>query len=202
MNKIIGLGCIAFLLASCGGGEKKAEKQQVPEEVKPLVSKNSGAFNQSFGKLLDTYESLKNALVEYDTAAANTAAAALAISVKEVSVSDIQGDSTGAIRETAASYTAAIESSANEFISSADITKKKRQFQSISDAMYDLARTVRYDQEKIYRQHCPMAFNDDEEAFWLSSSNEVVNPYLGKKHPKYKGGMLHCGDVTDSLDYH
>jgi hypothetical protein len=46
-----------------------------------------------------------------------------------------------------------------------------------------------------------MAFNDEEEANWLSNSSKVVNPYLGKHHPKYKAGMLHCGDVVDSVDY-
>jgi hypothetical protein len=46
-----------------------------------------------------------------------------------------------------------------------------------------------------------MAFNDNETAFWLSDNREVVNPYLGKKHPKYASGMLHCGEVKDSLAY-
>jgi hypothetical protein len=46
-----------------------------------------------------------------------------------------------------------------------------------------------------------MAFNDNEAAYWLSNSREVVNPYLGKKHPKYSSGMLHCGEVKDSLNY-
>jgi hypothetical protein len=46
-----------------------------------------------------------------------------------------------------------------------------------------------------------MAFNDNETAFWLSNSREVVNPYLGKKHPKYASGMLHCGEVKDSIAY-
>jgi hypothetical protein len=43
-----------------------------------------------------------------------------------------------------------------------------------------------------------MAFSDTEEAFWLSNKNQVVNPYLGSKHPTYKNKMLHCGDITDS----
>jgi len=46
-----------------------------------------------------------------------------------------------------------------------------------------------------------MAFNDSDEAYWLSNSREIVNPYLGKKHPRYKAGMLACGDLTDSLDF-
>ena len=67
--------------------------------------------------------------------------------------------------------------------------------------MYNLVRTVRYNAEVVYYQHCPMAFNDQDEAYWLSNNNEVVNPYLGKSHPKYKASMLHCGDVSDSLDF-
>jgi hypothetical protein len=46
-----------------------------------------------------------------------------------------------------------------------------------------------------------MAFNDDEEAWWISNEHKIENPYLGKKHPKYKGSMIECGDITDSLDF-
>ncbi|HTE12434.1 MAG TPA: hypothetical protein VK645_16485, partial [Chitinophagaceae bacterium] len=58
-----------------------------------------------------------------------------------------------------------------------------------------------YDRQKLYHQHCPMAFNDDEEAWWISNSNKIINPYLGRKHPKYKATMEGCGDITDSLDF-
>jgi hypothetical protein len=112
-----------------------------------------------------------------------------------------QRDSSGTIRQTASNYTGTISGSAMGLIGEKDWTAKKREFQMISDAMYDLARTVQYNGQKIYHQHCPMAFNDEEEAYWLSNSSTIVNPYLGKKHPKYKGAMLECGDVADSLGY-
>jgi Cu(I)/Ag(I) efflux system membrane fusion protein len=41
-----------------------------------------------------------------------------------------------------------------------DLEAKRKEFQMISEAMYDLTRTIRYDQQKIYHQYCPMAFND------------------------------------------
>ena len=44
-----------------------------------------------------------------------------------------------------------------------------------------------------------MAFGDDQAANWISNSTEIVNPYLGKRHPKYKAGMLHCGELKDSI---
>jgi membrane fusion protein, copper/silver efflux system len=43
--------------------------------------------------------------------------------------------------------------------------------------------------DKVYRQFCPMAF-DDKGAFWLSESDEILNPYFGDM-------MLNCGEVTD-----
>jgi hypothetical protein len=48
-------------------------------------------------------------------------------------------------------------------------------------------------------QECPMAFNDTETANWISNSSEIINPYLGNNHPKYKAGMLHCGELKDSI---
>ena len=60
----------------------------------------------------------------------------------------------------------------------------------ISQNLLPLLKDINFHASAVYQQICPMAFNDDEEAFWLSNSNEIVNPYLGKKHPKYAAGML------------
>jgi hypothetical protein len=46
-----------------------------------------------------------------------------------------------------------------------------------------------------------MAFNDEEEAYWISKTADVVNPYLGTLHPLYKATMLNCGNVADSIDF-
>jgi len=44
-----------------------------------------------------------------------------------------------------------------------------------------------------------MAFGEDKGADWISNSEEIVNPYLGKNHPEYKGSMLHCGEIKDTI---
>ena len=44
-----------------------------------------------------------------------------------------------------------------------------------------------------------MAFDDTVPANWISNSSEIMNPYLGKKHPKYQAGMLNCGEIKDSI---
>jgi hypothetical protein len=194
---LVGFAVYKFAFSSKGENGKPAEPVQQPL----AVSKNSDVFNQSFEKMLTAYLELKNALIEYDTVAANTAAGTLAIVSDSLKVDELKGDTTGAIKEMAANYAGTIVGSSKALAGEKELGKKKTEFRMISDALYDLVRTVKYDRQKIYHQHCPMAFNDTEEAWWISTSNKVENPYLGKKHPKYKSGMLNCGDITDSLDF-
>ena len=44
-----------------------------------------------------------------------------------------------------------------------------------------------------------MAFGEGKEANWISNGVEIVNPYLGKRDPTYGAGMLHCGEVKDTI---
>lgn len=193
------IGFVVYKLAFSGKTDSGAAA--APKDKPLTISKNSAVFNESFEKLLNTYFSLKQALTDYDTTKANAAARELATAADGLKVSEIKGDTTGAIKETAKMYAGNIGNSARGLVTEADLVTKKRGFKSISDDLYDLSRTVKYDRIVLFHQHCPMAFNDTEEASWLSSSSEVVNPYLGNKHPKYKDKMLHCGDITDSLDF-
>jgi len=172
-----------------------------PKQVALAVSKNSAAFNESFEKLLNGYFSLKEALTSYDTVKANAAAVELVVFADSLKTTEIKGDTTGTIQQMAADYASTVSGSAKGFVGEQDLTKKKREFQLISEGLYNLVRTVKYDRQKLYHQHCPMAFNDEEEAWWISNSNKIVNPYLGNKHPKYKATMEGCGDITDSLDF-
>lgn len=193
------LAAMIVVFAACGSGEDKPAVVVEPE--KPLSSQNTAAFNASFEKILTAYTSLKDALVDYDTAKANAAALVLEQAADSLKISEIKGDTTGTIQQVAKDFAGTIIGSCKGLVGETDLTKKKREFQMISEAMYNLVRTVKYDQQVIYHQVCPMAFNDDEEAAWISTSNKIVNPYLGSKHPKYKEGMLHCGEVSDSLDF-
>jgi membrane fusion protein, copper/silver efflux system len=43
----------------------------------------------------------------------------------------------------------------------------------------------------VYRQYCPMAF-DDEGGYWLSDSEEIENPYLPET-------MLGCGEIIELI---
>jgi hypothetical protein len=177
-----------YLIMGNKSDEPKAEKP------KPLsLGQKSGAFNDSFNELMTAYFAVKDALVESDTLKANAAAANLAKSAEALKTDEITGDSTGVIKETAKSFAGTIAGSALGLRGEQNIEKKRQEFEMISDALWSLTRTVKYEGQKVYYQYCPMAF-DNKGAYWLSKDANIRNPYFGSK-------MLTCGSTQDSLEY-
>ncbi len=185
---IVGVaGLIAWKL--WGGKDEKPREKQKPVSI----AENTTTFNQSYDQLLNAYYAVKDALVASDTAKATAAALQLIGASDSLKVSEIQGDTTGMIKETAKSYTANISTTAKILAESKTLDEKRKQFEMIADALWQLTRTVKYDGQKVYWQYCPMAFND-KGAYWMSNNPVVMNPYFGDE-------MLHCGSSEDSLDY-
>jgi len=177
----------------CSGDDKKADKKEDVKQQPLSITENSNAFNQSFTQLLNSYYSLKDALVASDTAKASSAAHAVAKAADSLKVNEIKGDSTGVIKETAKTFTGTLSSSAQALMAEKNINDKRKEFETIADAMWSLTRTVKYDGAKAYWEYCPMAF-DKKGAYWMSNEREIKNPYFGNE-------MLNCGSVEDSLDY-
>jgi hypothetical protein len=170
------------------------ENKNKDEDPRPLaINKNSGAFNQSYQQLMTGYYNLKDALVASDTVRANSASQQLVVYADSLAINEIVADSTGVIRETAKTFSAAISGSAQALVKENTIEAKRKEFEIISDALWSLTRTVKYDGEKVYYQFCPMAFNN-KGAYWLSNQPVIRNPYFGDEMPE-------CGKVEDSLDY-
>ena len=154
--------------------------------VNPMVVKKK--------MMLSDYYNLKDGMVSSTSSVAtsvDSAANKLIVSADSLKLAELKADE--AIISTAQSYAQGISAEAKALVGEKDLEAKRKAFQMISDQMYDLVRTVRYDRQVVYHQYCPMAFND-QGAYWLSNNAEIMNPYFGKK-------MLHCGEVRDSLDF-
>ena len=179
---------------------RKKETGDAGPELQPVsVSQHSDGFNQSFQKMLDNYYTLTDAFVNWDTSAVNKAAIQLKTSVDSLQMQDLQKDTI--IFETAGSYWNNAQGDLDKMIAKNTIAEKREVLNTLSDNLYNLFRTVRYDQAKVYWQECPMAFNETESGFWLSKTDLVQNPYLGTKHPKYGKAMLECGGPKDTLNF-
>ena len=198
MKYLLFLFLLSFIFA-CNGVVGDDQKDGVANAATSHTSHSSGHLsNTSVTSALEAYYQLKNALVEADTIAANKASLELAMLTDSIKLDGVT-DST--LYKTVTNFIGAISSEAVALPQEENITEKRRSFSMITENLYPLLQSIQYDGGTVYHQMCPMAFNDTEAAYWLSNSSEVVNPYLGKRHPKYSSGMLHCGEVKDSLNY-
>ncbi len=190
MNKILVLAGFLFLAACGSKDEKAAVADATPKTL--AASAHSDSFNLAFGKMLDSYFQLKdNFIAENDTLIAQQAVALMSdVAAAAVGFREMKADA--AVVSTAHSYAVSISAELKSIVSEPDREERRKSFQVVSEQIYDLIRTVRYDRAVVYHQYCPMAFNDAG-AFWLSNSSDIRNPYLPKK-------MLTCGEVKDSID--
>ncbi|MCU7550843.1 DUF3347 domain-containing protein [Chitinophagaceae bacterium LB-8] len=181
--------------------ETKPKPNDETPQIKPLaVSQHSDSFNTSVKGALNDYYALTEAFVNWDSSSVTLHANKLKNSIEAVNFNEIKKDTP--IYQTAISF---IDGTKEQLATiskpGVNLSEKRVSFNQLSDNMYNLMRTIRYDESKIYLQECPMAFNDNEPGIWLSSKEDIRNPYLGLHHPKYKGGMVECGETKDTLDF-
>lgn len=192
-NLLLAVAVLLVVVVACFFILSEKQEQLPPKDQPLVVNELSDPFNQSFSQLLLSYFEIKNGLVEGDSARANAGAARLRVASDSLRVNDIAGDSTGAIRELAKSYASSLNSAAAALVRDSTLSLKRKQFEVMTDIVWNLTRVVRYKGSKVYYQHCPMAF-DNKGAYWVSESPQIRNPYFGHQ-------MLECGTLEDSLDF-
>ena len=179
-----------ILLLACGSDDKTTNTDKsIAAATGP--SAHSAAFNSSFQQLLDTYYALTGALAEGNDTLASRLGKTLAAKTDSVNMVGMEKDST--IYQTTMAVLESVKSEAVGMSGEDNIDNRRKSFQMVSEAMYDLVRTVKYDQHTVYHQFCPMAFNN-QGAYWLSNSPDIKNPYFGKAMPE-------CGETKDSLNF-
>ncbi len=200
MKKFILLAVV--LIAACFLSYKllsdKPVRHEEHQDAALRISENTAVFNSAFDSVLTDYFAVRDALVNWDTLKADQAAYSLAAKADSLPIRQVRADK--GIILTAQSMVASLSGDAKGFSAGTGIEGRRQTFNTLTDELYNLVRTVRYDQEPIYHIRCPMAFKDSIEGFWLNNTPQITNPYLGNKHPVYKAKMITCGEVIDSID--
>jgi len=179
---------------------KKNKPVDETPRLQPLaVSQHTDVFNASARKAMESYYNLSESFVNWDSAGIRANATALKANIAVIQFDELKKDT--AIYQTAVSYIETLNNDLNIIIKEKNLETSRKAFHSFSQNLYDFLRTVRYDESTIYLQECSMAFNETEPGIWLSKTSVIRNPYLGVQHPKYKSGMLKCGETKDSLDF-
>lgn len=177
----------------------RTSSSPVMSKTAPLkASKHSIIFNSSLDTMLNAYFDLKAAFVEADTAMAKAAAKKFVVVTDNLKLDELKKDTTG-ILESATMQLNDIKANAESLLKQITITEMRQDFRMVGESIYPLLKTIHYEGKTLYWQNCPMAFGDGKEANWISSTKEIINPYLGKKDKEFKAAMLHCGEVKDSI---
>jgi Cu(I)/Ag(I) efflux system membrane fusion protein len=144
----------------------------------------STVFQSQLTQLTEEYFKVKNSLVSDDAVATQKAAAAVQSGLSKVDMSLVKGpahDQWMMIRSE-------IQKATGLIVKESEIANQRRHFAPLSQAFLELTETFGLTKDKVYKEYCPMAF-DNKGAYWLSESEEIRNPYFGKS-------MLTCGEVT------
>ncbi|MDN5204792.1 DUF3347 domain-containing protein [Fulvivirgaceae bacterium BMA10] len=172
------LACILMItlsIASCNSSTRSNETNNEQVADQATNDQENGTNVQQTKGILSTYFELKDALVATDAASAKKAAESL--------YTQLEGES-HEVSETIAAKARAIAD--ND-----DIEAQRTYFFDLSEQMYAFVKASGDHEETIYKQYCPMAFNN-QGAFWLSNRELVENPYFGDR-------MLHCGSVQETI---
>ena len=169
-----------------------------PRQQALKVNRHDAVFNGNIDSLLQNYFEIKVALVEADSVKAKLVNNKLVDFLGRLNIDELKKDTAG-IFESATMFLTDIRANAVSFGTQQSITEMRQDFKGISENLYPFLKTIHYEGKILYWQNCPMAFGENNGANWISSSEEIINPYMGKHHPEYKGTMLHCGEVKDSI---
>lgn len=182
---------LLMIFISCNNAkqENKAESKG--------ISKHSNSFNNSVQSALNSYHSLTEAFVNWDSNAVNNKAAELKLKL----------DSINFFGFVPASITAHVDTlnlakkDLQAITAEKNIGDKRHYLDSLTGHLYAFLDKVQYDEKKINLNECPMAFNDTIPGHWLSETDEIRNPYLGLHHPKYGKAMIECGSSISTIDF-
>src|SRR5690554_5212976 len=153
------------------------ERQEVPLK-----------FQNQLKAVFDNYMVIEKALVNDNAETPKTAASALLKSIKNVDMTLVK-------EEPAHSrwmlLDKELQESALAISKTSDIKEQRDHFIHLSAHLINAVKTFGINQ-KVYVDYCPMV-NNDVGAFWLSTEEEILNPYFG-------ASMLRCGEITDEIE--
>jgi hypothetical protein len=200
---VVAVLVVALIGAWYFGLFKGKDKPAGPKPEGLTVSKHSNSFNESMSNAMNSYYTLTESFVNWDTAKINTSLAELKTSVDSIRIQEMEKDT--AIYPTVQSQWESIKAEIVGMQADTALYEKREDLNMLSQQLFDLLRIVKYDAGKVYYQECPMALNNYESsAFWLSTEGDNKkrrNPYLGLHDPKYGKAMLACGATRDSINF-
>ena len=145
-------------------------------------------FQNQLNHVFQNYLLIKDALVNDDRDLAQKSAIRLSNSLNDVDMKLLTDSNAHNLWMSSLKV---LEATSKEISISNDIKSQREHFISMSNSMSQGIETFGVNQT-IYKQFCPMA-NKDKGAIWLSTEEEIKNPYFGSS-------MLRCGLIQKTIE--
>lgn len=195
----LSLTFVALIVACSGNKSETAEnheghdqaKEEAPaatttQDIKKFDDVDASVKSQINGFLSD-YFAFNQALIEDNQDRAKEAAKKLSASLEKFDMSKLADEQMDFYHVQAAK----LEQGLKGVEQSSDIEETRTELSTVSEAMYALVKAYHPNDSELYYQFCPMAKNNAG-ANWLSSTKEIVNPYMGQR-------MLKCGNTQETI---
>ena len=163
------------------------EINQIEKKMQPETTTINSNVQKALSPLFTSYLQLKDALVSDNFGQAKTEANQFLKEMKSIKISLFEGDT----HQLWMVQSSLAEKAINQFLNATDIEEARKPFKPLSGQMIQIAKVISPFEKPLYIQHCPMA-DDAKGADWLSTEEEILNPYFGKS-------MLSCGEVLEKI---
>jgi membrane fusion protein, copper/silver efflux system len=170
----------SLVFVSCAEDTRTTETEETTEQTAESILPSN--VENDLQDLLREYYELKEALVEAKPEEGQTTATQMQRIIERIEAGEVDG-----LQEKLNS----LKNHLQMLAESGNLDEQRTHFEPVSDEMYDLVREYRFNDHTVYRQYCPMAFND-KGAYWLSDEEPIRNPYFGDL-------MLQCGSVEETI---
>lgn len=144
-------------------------------------------FRANLTEVVEAYITGKDALLELDLEASIAGFEDFTNKLEGIGEHGLSGDGHMAWMET---YSNLVQH-ASTLTSANDLDETRNAFQHLSVVLTEAVKTFGIN-GVVYHQYCPMA-NDSDGALWLSSREEIQNPYTPETMPG-------CGEVIERIE--
>lgn len=176
---ILFLAAFTLMLFSCKDNHKQTEPEVETVDNSPEVketyevAKMDAEFNDpKVEAIFNQYLRIENALINTDATAASSEASKLNSLLVDFDTDE------------------EFKTAASKIAESDDVESQRENFEVLSMKLEGILQGA-LKSGTIYKQFCPMAFNN-KGAYWFSSGRDILNPYYGDK-------MLKCGRVDAEI---
>ncbi len=163
---------VSMALGSCADSPTSSTEDAIGETTE-AVGEEPSAEHQTISDVVGGYLRLKDALVDSNPTQAKERAVELLELIDATQMINLQQN-------------------AKQIAATEDLENQRVYFDSLSVNLYQKVKETKSNEQILYKQYCPMAFNN-RGAFWLSSSEEIRNPYYGAQ-------MMHCGNTEETIE--